>query len=108
MRGGPALPDWLRRYLLCDCDIEVVWTDDGTVTGNLCCLGGHHHRLHHQGLLGIIGNADQVDGLVFTNKHGLVLDQAGRPRAPVPGEMPDVPAYQCPTGERLQKRSATP
>jgi hypothetical protein len=156
LHGGPALPDGLRRYLLCDCDIEIVWTEDGipvttsrtqrtpprrirrlvekrdgyrcripgcdqtlwlevhhivhweddgeTVTWNLCCLCGHHHRLHHQGLLGITGNADRADGLVFTNQYGLVLDRAGQPRAPVPGEMPDVAAYECPSGERLQKR----
>jgi hypothetical protein len=40
--------------------------DDGegpTDTWNLACVCPHHHRLHHQGLLGITGNADLVDGL---------------------------------------------
>jgi len=23
------LPDALRRYLLCDCDIKIVWTEGG-------------------------------------------------------------------------------
>jgi len=155
LHDGPALPTWLRRYLLCDCDIEIAWTADGipvahsrthrtpprrvrreierrdgyvcrvpgcdstlwlqvhhiihweddgeTLTWNLCCLCAHHHRLHHQGLLGIVGNADDVDGLTFTNPHGLVLDPAGRPRPPEPGDMPTVAPYQGPTGERLRK-----
>ena len=29
LHGGPRLPDALRRYLLCDCDIEIVWTEGG-------------------------------------------------------------------------------
>lgn len=152
--SGLALPTWLRRYLLCDCDIEVVWTAEGTpvatskhlrtpprrlrrlvehrdryrcrvpgcdstlwlqvhhlvhwedggetTTSNLCCLCARHHRMHHQGLLGIVGDADAPDGLIFTTEHGLALDPAGRPRAPEPGEWPEVAAYDGPTGERLQ------
>jgi hypothetical protein len=155
MHGGPALPDWLRRYLLCDCDIEIVWTEDSipvatsrhhrtpprrvrrlvekrdayrcrvpgcdqslwlqvhhvvhwedggeTVTGNLCCLCAHHHRLHHQGMLGITGDADDPNGLVFTNQHGLVLDRAGRPSTPRLADMPRVAPYDGPTGERLHR-----
>jgi hypothetical protein len=153
---GPPLPTWLRRYLLCDCDVELAWTDDGipvsttrhhrtpprrirrliekrdgyrcrvpgcdstlwlqvhhvvhweddgeTVTWNLCCLCAHHHRLHHQGFLGITGNADRPDGLTFSDRHGLVLDPAGHPRAPTPAEIAALatPArYDGPTGERL-------
>jgi hypothetical protein len=155
LHGGPALPSWLRRYLLCDCDIEIVWTTDAiplstsrhhrspprrirrlvekrdgyhcrvpgcdstlwlqvhhithwedhgdTVTPNLCCLCAHHHRMHHQGLLGLTGNADTPNGLTFTNHHGLVLDHAGQPRAPSPEAIPTVAPYQGPTGERLHK-----
>lgn len=158
LHGGPALPSWLRRYLLCDCDIEIVWSADGvpvstsrhhrtpprrirrlierrdghrcrvpgcdstlwlqvhhlvhweddgeTVTWNLCCLCAHHHRLHHQGFLGIVGTADDPDGLVFTTEHGLVLDRAGQARAPSPGEIAAAVAaagYTGPTGERLRR-----
>lgn len=27
LHGGPALPDWLHRPLICDCDIETVEPD---------------------------------------------------------------------------------
>src|SRR5690606_12136223 len=80
----------------------VHWEDDGeTVTWNLCCLCAHHHRLHHQGMLGIVGSADEPGGLTFTNQHGLVLDVAGRARAPTATDMPVVGPYDGPTGERL-------
>ncbi len=158
VHGGPALPPWLRRYLTCDCAIEVVWTeagvpvstcraqrtpprkvrrliehrdryrcrvpgcgstlwlqvhhivhweDDGeTVTWNLCCLCSTHHRMHHQGLLGITGNADDPKGLVFTNQHGLVI-APGKARPPGHDDMPIVAPYQAPTGERLHKKWVT-
>jgi hypothetical protein len=152
MHMGPALPDAMRRYLTCDCDISAVWHSEGhpvqvgrtqhvvprrirrlvehrdggcrvpgcdsslwvqvhhivhwedhgeTVTWNLICLCGHHHRQHHQGLLGITGNADEPDGVVFTTATGRTLEPAGRPIPPT--AMPDVVAYDGPTGETLQK-----
>jgi hypothetical protein len=154
MHQGPALPDALRRYLLCDCDIATVWHTEGhpvqigrtqhivprrirrlvehrdggcrvpgcdstlwvqvhhiihwedhgeTVTWNLICLCGHHHRMHHQGLLGITGNADLPDGVIFTNAHGLVIRPAERPPPPAPTTMPTTRPYQGPTGERLHQ-----
>jgi len=156
MHGGPALPSWLRRYLLCDCDIEIVWNTDGipvatsrhhrtpplrvrrlvekrdgyecrvpgctqslwlqvhhivhwedqgeTVTANLCCLCARHHRMHHQGLLDIDGNADSPagapGGLEFYDtvlkRH---LEPVGATVTPGPGDMPVVDAYECPSGE---------
>ncbi len=152
---GPALPDTLRRYLLCDADISTVWHTDGhpvqvgrthrivprrirrlvehrdggcrvpgcdsslwvqvhhivhwedhgeTVTWNLICLCAHHHRLHHQGRLGITGNADLPDGVVFTAATGMVLRPAGTPTVPPgPEAMPTVAPYDGPTGERLHR-----
>jgi hypothetical protein len=152
MHMGPALPDALRRYLTCDCDITTVWHTEGhpvqvgrthrivprrvrrlvehrdggcrvpgcdrtanvqvhhivhwedhgdTVTWNLICLCGHHHRQHHHGLLGITGNADLPDGVTFTTATGLVLRPSGT--AAPPPEMPAPPPYRGPTGERLRK-----
>jgi hypothetical protein len=71
------------------------------VTWNLICLCGHHHRMHHQGLLGITGNADQPDGVVFTTANGRVLRPSGT--AAPPTTRPDPPTYRGPTGERLRK-----
>lgn len=159
LQGGPAVPDWLRRQLTCDCDVEVVlnakgipvatyrshrtpprklrrlverrdgyccrvpgcdqrlwlqvhhiihWEDGGeTLTGNLCCLCTRHHRLHHQGLLGITGDADAPGGLTFTTAHGLVLDPAGASTAPSPRDMPRVAPYEGPCGERLRPDQVT-
>jgi hypothetical protein len=80
----------------------VHWEDHGeTVTWNLLCLCAHHHRQHHQGLLGITGNADEPDGVTFTTATGRVLEPAGRPTPPT--VMPEVAPYDGPTGETLQK-----
>jgi hypothetical protein len=79
------------------------WEDHGeTVTWNLICLCSGHHRMHHQGLLGIRGNADLVDGVTFTTADGRVLRPPGAPPPPV--AMPTVDPYDGPTGERLQRR----
>jgi hypothetical protein len=59
------------------------WLGDGgpTDTWNLVSLCPHHHRMHHQGLLGISGDADAPGGLAFTDEHG----------RPVPGVGPPIP-----------------
>ena len=80
----------------------IHWTDNGpTDTWNLCALCPHHHRLHHQGLLGISGNADLPDGLVFTDVDGNVIEPAGTPTVTgEPPPQPDIP-YRQPYGGRL-------
>ncbi len=88
------------------------WEDGGaTDTANLVALCPHHHRLHHKGLLGISGKADDPDGLVFTDARGRRLTGCGRPAPPGPhladasGKRGLTPAtYVHPTGERLQNR----
>jgi hypothetical protein len=85
------------------------WEDGGgSDTANLLALCQRHHRLHHLGRLGISGNADDPDGIVFTDERGRRLDAAGRP-AP-PGRPPEEAArdlglpigrWSHPTGERL-------
>jgi HNH endonuclease len=62
------------------------------------------HRLHHKGLLGISGNADEPDGLTFTDAHGRVIDPAAHPVKPTgPPPAPARP-YEHPLGERLSRR----
>ena len=85
------------------------WEDGGgSDTDNLIALCHRHHRLHHLGKLGIEGNADDTDGVLFTDERGRTLDPCGRPI--VPGQRFDraardlsIPAgaWSHPTGEQL-------
>ena len=78
------------------------WEDGGASdTDNLIALCHRHHRLHHLGKLGIEGNADDPDGILFTDDRGRILDPSGRPIAP--GQRFETPAgaWSHPTGERL-------
>jgi hypothetical protein len=80
----------------------IHWEDHGdTVTWNLLCLCGHHHRLHHQGLLGIAGDADEPDGVVFTTATGQILEPSGTPTPPT--HLRTVTPYDGPTGETLHR-----
>ena len=84
----------------------IHWEDDGpTDTWNLIALCPRHHRMHHRGELGITGNADQADGVTFTNRHGRVIGTTGARPEP-PGAPPTAPAgvYEHPLGERLDPR----
>ncbi len=80
------------------------WEDGGsTDTAKLAALCPADHRLHHRGLLGISGNADDPDGLVFTDRHGRIIDAAAHPTPPTgPPPAPAAP-YEHPLGERLQR-----
>jgi len=85
------------------------WEDGGaTDTANLLALCRRHHRLHHLGHLGIAGNADDPDGVVFTDHRGHPLDGCGRPVPPrqsvaeaARGLGISAGAWTHPTGERL-------
>jgi hypothetical protein len=71
-------------------------------TTNLVALCPADHRLHHRGRLGIAGDADDPDGLTFTDSWGDVIDPAAHPTAPTrPPPQPKVP-YEHPLGERMQ------
>ena len=56
--------------------------------------------MHHQGLLGITGNADEPDGVVFSDARGSPIAQSCLP-AP-PGQLPgcDRP-YEAPPAGRM-------
>lgn len=84
----------------------IHWEDGGpTETWNLICLCPRHHRLHHQGELGISGNADDPSGLTFTTRDGRVLAPSGAKPKP-PGAPPPPPqgVYKHPLGERVDMR----
>ena len=103
--GGCGVPG-------CGCDqhLEVHhiihWDDDGpTETWNLVGLCPHHHRLHHQGKLGITGNADIPGGLIFTDATGRVITASGaRPKPPGAAPPPISGNYQHPLGQRLDMK----
>jgi len=80
----------------------VHWNQGGpTDTWNLVCLCPRHHTLHHQGRLGITGDADRFDGLVFTDEHGVPIPGSGTPTVPTgPPPTPAVP-YRPPLAGRF-------
>ena len=83
----------------------VHWEDGGgTDTPNLVALCSKHHRLHHQGQLGIAGDADSPRGLAFTDARGRPLPACGRPDPPPPGWRAEAGNWLHPSGERLDRR----
>lgn len=79
----------------------IHWNDGGpTDTWNLVALCPKHHRTHHQGRLGITGNANEADGLVFTDSRGRKLEPCGAPTPPT--ELPLAPnGYRSPLMGRV-------
>ena len=79
----------------------IHWEHGGpTDTWNLICLCPAHHRMHHKGELGIEGNADDPDGIVFTDARGSPITAACAP-AP-PGRLPDCEhPYEHPPAGRM-------
>lgn len=58
--------------------------------------------MHHQGKLGISGNADEEHGLSFTDWKGRVLGPNGQPNLPIGPPPKPESRYEHPCGERLQ------
>jgi hypothetical protein len=120
-RSVQDVPDRTRRLVMCrDRKCRVPWCGQrrwlqvhhlhhraaggGHDTNKLVGLCPGCHRAHHRGQLGITGNADQPDGLSFTDGHGNVIDPAARPIKPTgPPPTPTKP-YDHPIGGRLYKR----
>jgi hypothetical protein len=100
---GCRVPGCGRRHV--EIHHIIHWSNGGpTETWNLISLCSRHHRLHHQAVLGVSGNADEVDGVVFTDTNGRVLDDHPTPTPPS-GPPPDPEGrYRHPTGERLQPK----
>ena len=83
----------------------IHWLDGGTTdTWNLVSVCPRHHKLHHQGELGISGNADDEHGLVFTERSGRAIDPNGRPILPTesPPEAPQP--YTAPLRGRIRRQ----
>jgi len=76
-------------------------------TWNLLAVCPHHHRVHHRGELGISGNADDPDGIVFTNAQGRPIRPNQLIRPPTGPPPPPTSHYQHPIGERLHLRWIT-
>jgi hypothetical protein len=92
----PGCPNtkWLQVHHI------THWEDGGpTDTANLVTVCSATHRRHHLGLLGISGNADDPNGLVFTDARGRVLDAAGKPIPP--SRLEPIGNWKHPSGERL-------
>ena len=101
--GGCRVPGCADHRWL-DVHHIVHWAKDGaTDTNNLIALCSKHHRAHHQGRLGITGDADDPNGVVFTNRHGLAIRASGSKPTP-PGERSatePTPQYTPALRERL-------
>ncbi|MGA9276853.1 HNH endonuclease signature motif containing protein, partial [Ilumatobacter sp.] len=83
----------------------IHWADGGpTDTANLICLCPKHHRQHHQGRLGITGNAD-IDAVEFTDDNERLLTDSGTRPEPIGAPPPPIRGtWQHPLGERLDFR----
>lgn len=91
---------WLQLHHI------IHWEDGGpTTSSNLAALCPAHHRAHHLGLLGIVGDADapfgSEDALQFTNEFGLPIRPGATVTPPNPDDFPLVGPYRHPTGEKL-------
>lgn len=100
--GGCRVPGCGAEHHL-DIHHIVHWSDHGpTDTSNLIALCPRHHRLHHQGKLGVTGDADRPDGVTFRRADGSEIRRSGaRPRPPTGPPPPITGTYEHPVGERL-------
>ncbi len=82
------------------------WLDGGaTDTANLVSLCPKHHRMHHQGRLGISGDADDPNGVTFTDEHGRSIHPGSEPRPPTADPPGPVEPYVPPPRGRLRRQS---
>ena len=80
----------------------VHWLDGGTTdTRNLISLCPKHHKMHHQGRLAIEGNADEFDGVTFTDERGVRRHGSGVPVLPTGPPQNPVKPYERPLRERF-------
>jgi Domain of unknown function (DUF222)/HNH endonuclease len=99
---GCAQSRWLHVHHI------IHWAAGGlTISSNLVALCPYHHRLLHRGRLHIRGDADDPDGLTFTDEHGRQLAPArasppGQPAAEAATQLGLVPnPFRHPSGEPL-------
>ncbi len=85
----------------------MLWygRDDGlTETANLAPACGRCHHLVHRGKIIITGNADEPDGLTFTDEHGRTLIRYPVPTPPTGPPPEPAEPFRHPTGERFDTR----
>ena len=79
----------------------VHWSRGGaTDTWNLISLCPKHHRMHHHDQLGITGNADDLDGVEFTDARGAPIARSHPPNPPNEPPRCDRP-YAAPPAGRM-------
>ena len=96
---------------------HVHWEDGGASdVDNALPLCGRDHRLHHHGLLDIVGDPARPDTITFRDHHGRVLSRGAETILPdawaSPSELAGQlglppPTWRHPTGERLQTWAIT-
>ena len=125
-RSQRTIPDRTRRAVLkrdghcCQvpgCDVGrgldlhhiVHWSRNGpTDTFNLITLCARHHRMHHQGRIGITGDADHRSSLVFSDARGRPIRASGANPTPPTGPPPPIRGvWEHPDGGRLDGRWVT-
>lgn len=80
----------------------VHWLDGGlTDAWNLVSLCPRHHKLHHRGLLGIRGNADEFDSLEFTNADGRLIPGSGKAKPATATPPTPIRKYEPPLRGRF-------
>jgi hypothetical protein len=80
----------------------IHWTNGGTTNPeNLISICARHHRAHHLGQIGIQGNANQPDTMIFTDQHGNPINTTPQPIITPPTPASPQPVYEHPSGERL-------
>jgi len=72
-----------------------------TESYNLLSLCRRHHKLHHQGELGIEGDADVAGGVTFTDARGRPLADRAKPSPPNGPPPKSDSGYEHPSGGRL-------
>ena len=94
---------WCERTRWLDVHHIEHWSDGGpTDPWNLVPACDRCHDAIHRGDLHVSGDADQPDGLTFTDRYGRVIDHTPRPSPPDrPPPEPSHP-YVHPLGERLR------
>jgi hypothetical protein len=87
-----------------ECHHIIEWSKGGTTdTCNLISLCPKHHRMYHQGKLGITGNADIEQGVTFTDYKGRALGAHGQPKPPDDPLPKPTGTWQHPEGGRLNR-----
>ena len=99
--GGECRMPWCHQTRGLEIHHIVHWEHGGrTDTASLIAACPGCHRRHHIGDFHVRGNADDPDGLTFTDRHGRPITRPTPRRSPRPPPEPPN-SYRHPLGERL-------